>query len=42
MGDGRRNLGPDDIRRALGLYRVALVVQALALAYVAFFLTARS
>jgi adenosylcobinamide-phosphate synthase len=42
MGDGRRNLGPDDIRRALRLYRVALVVQALALAYVAFFLTARS
>jgi adenosylcobinamide-phosphate synthase len=40
MGDGRRNLGPDDIRRALRLYRVALVIQALALAYVAFFLTA--
>ena len=42
MGDGRRNLGPDDIRRALRLYRVALVVQILALAYLAFFLTAPS
>ncbi len=28
MGDGRRDLGPGDIRRALRLYRTALMVQA--------------
>lgn len=34
MGDGRRDLGAADIRRALVLYRVALVVQAAVLAAV--------
>ena len=36
MGDGRRELGAADIRRALTLWRVALVVQAGVLAAVAF------
>ena len=31
MGDGRRDLDANDIRRALGLYRAATIVQALAL-----------
>ncbi len=35
MGDGRRDLGPDDVRRALTLYRLALLAQALALAALA-------
>ncbi len=35
MGDGRRDLGAADIRRALGLWRVALVVQGLVLAAIA-------
>ncbi len=35
MGDGRRDLTAADIRRALGLYRVALVIQAAVLAVAA-------
>jgi len=35
MGDGRRDLGASDIRRALVLYRVALAVQAAVLVAVA-------
>ncbi|TBW35237.1 cobalamin biosynthesis protein CobD [Siculibacillus lacustris] len=35
MGDGRRDLGAADIRRALTLYRVALGIQAAVLAVVA-------
>ncbi len=35
MGDGRRELVADDIRRALKLYRVALVIEAAAVALVA-------
>jgi adenosylcobinamide-phosphate synthase len=32
MGDGRSELGAADIRRALGLYRTALAIQAAAIA----------
>ena len=34
MGDGRRDLGASDIRRALRLYRIALVVEAVVLGVV--------
>lgn len=40
MGDGRRDLSAADVRRALTLYRVALVIEGVALAAVAL-LTAR-
>jgi adenosylcobinamide-phosphate synthase len=36
MGEGRRDAGAGDIRRALALYRLACVVEALALAVAAF------
>ena len=35
MGDGNRDLGAEDIRRALRLYRVALAVEAAVLALLA-------
>jgi adenosylcobinamide-phosphate synthase len=39
MGDGRTAAGPEDIRRALALYRTACGVQILAFAALAVLLT---
>ena len=42
MGDGRRELNAADIRRALYLYRIACVIQGLAIITLALFFTAQA
>jgi adenosylcobinamide-phosphate synthase len=42
MGDGRRELNAADIRRALYLYRIACVIQGLAIIAMALLVTAQA